>query len=209
MTLYDASLPIRQGMLTFPGDPPFNTETVFSRRKGDRFNLASLSMSTHLGTHVDPPAHYLDGGGTVDRIPLEILIGPGVVLDMTGRGEVDAAALEASPLAGHIRVLLKTDNSAKLNEPEFQEDYAYLTEDGADFLVRAGVRMVGIDYLSIEQYVNEGAPVHTALLKAGVLVVESLYLGEVPAGPCEIYCLPLLLENGDGAPARVLIRTQS
>ncbi len=206
MTLYDATLPIREGMITFPGDPPFSMKPLCLRQKGDSFNLAVLSMGTHLGTHVDPPAHYLDGAATVDQIPLDVLVGPGVILDMTGRKEVDRRALETSALENHVRVLMKTDNSAKLFDPEFTEDYTHLTEDAAAYLVELGVQLIGTDYLSIERYDSPGAPVHLTLLKAGVLVVEGLYLADIPPGPCEIYCLPLRLQGADGAPARVLIR---
>lgn len=207
MPLYDASVPIRPGMVTFPGDPLFKIEPFFQRHKGDPFDLALMSMGTHLGTHVDPPAHYLDGGSTVDRIPLEILVGPGVVLDMTGTAAVDRQALETSEMGEHRRVLLKTDNAPRLLESAFHEDYVHLTEDGAEYLVESGVGMVGIDYLSIERYNNPGAPVHRTLLRAGVLIVEGIHLLHVPPGPCEVYCLPLRIEGADGAPARVLIRT--
>ncbi|MDQ7783098.1 MAG: cyclase family protein [Desulfomonilaceae bacterium] len=207
MPLFDATLPIRRGMLTFPGDPPFETEPVVQRRTGGEFNLARISMGTHLGTHVDPPAHYLEGGATADLIPLDHLVGPGIVLDMTGRTQVDRGALENSALGNHVRVLFKTDNSPRLLESEFHEDYVHLTEDGAAYLIDRGILMVGNDYLSIERYGNPGAPVHMALLKAGVLIVEGVHLLHVPVGPCEIFCLPLRIQGADGAPARVVIRT--
>ncbi len=207
MPLYDATMPMHKGMITFPGDPPFEMEPFFLRSKGDAFDLARLSMGTHLGTHVDPPAHYLDGGITVDRVPLDRLVGPGIVLDMTGRKKVDRAALEDSDLGDHTRILLKTDNSGRLLESTFHEDYVHLTKDGAAYLVERGVLTVGIDYLSIERYGNSGAPVHITLLKAGVLIVEGAYLLHVPAGPCEIFCLPLKIRGADGAPSRVIIRT--
>jgi len=194
-------------MVIFPGDPPFRMEPLLQRSKGDPFDLAVMSMSTHLGTHVDPPAHYLDGGYTVDQIPVETLVGPGIVLDMTGRGAIDREALRSSDIGDHTRVLFKTDNAARLLGSSFSEEYVYLTEDGAQFLVDHKVCLVGIDHLSIERYMNPGAPVHRELLKAGVLIVEGVNLLEVPAGPCEIYCLPLRIVGADGAPARILIRT--
>ena len=205
MPLYDATLPIHEGMLTFPGDPQFAIVTVFDRRKGDPFNLALMQVATHLGTHVDPPAHYVEGGATVDEIPLETMIGPAVILDMRGRQLVDRRALEDSWFESYTRVLLKTDNSSKLLKRDYDTDYVSLTEDGARFLVDKGVRLVGIDYLSIETYMNPGAPVHHIFISAGVLIVEGLYLSEIPAGPCRIYCLPMRIKGGDGAPARVLV----
>jgi len=206
MKLYDATLPIQKGMVTFPGDPPFEMQPYFQRSKGDPFDLALLSMGTHLGTHVDPPAHYLDGGATVDAIPLETLAGPGVVLDMRGKAQVDRQALEEAPIEDHIRVLLKTDNGPLLLDPSFHEDYAHLTEDGARYLVERKVCLVGIDYLSIERYKNPGAPVHHILLESGVLVVEGAHLLEIPPGPYEIFCLPLPIKGADGAPARLILR---
>ena len=208
MKLYDASIPIQKGMVTFPGDPPFRMEPCFQREKGDPFDLALISMGTHLGTHVDPPAHYLDGGATVDEIPLNTLVGSGIVLDMRGVSQIDRQVLEGAPIGDHVRVLLKTDNGPLLFESSFHEDYVHLTEDGAKYLVEKGVCLVGIDYLSIERYQNPEAPVHRALLQAGVLIVECVHLLEIPPGPYEIFCLPICIKGADGAPARVLLREQ-
>jgi len=206
MKFYDATLPIHEGMVSFPGDPPFQTKPFFQRHKGDSFDLALLSMGTHLGTHVDPPAHYLDGGATVNELPLESLIGPGVVLDMRGRPSVDRLALEESLMGDHVRILLKTDNGTRLLESSFYEDYVHLTEDGARYLSEKGIRLVGIDYLSIERYKNPGAPVHHILLEAEIVVAEGVHLLGVPPGPYEIFCLPLRIQGADGAPARVVLR---
>jgi arylformamidase len=193
-------------MVTFPGDPPYDTKPVFLRSQGDPFDLAFLSLGTHLGTHVDPPAHYLDGGATVDEIPLDTLVGSGIVLDMTGRSRIDRDDLKSSPMGNHRRVFFKTDNGPRLLEPSFCEDYVHLTESGARYLIEKGVCMAGIDYLSIEKYKNPGAPVHTLLLRANVLVVEGVHLLDVPPGPYEIFCLPLRIQGADGAPARVILR---
>jgi arylformamidase len=198
---------LRPNMVTFPGDPPFQVTPFFQRSKGDRFNLSLLSMATHLGTHVDPPAHYLDGGATVDQIPVDVFVGPGIVLDMTGKPWIDRSDLEGAPIGDYPRVLLKTDNGPKLLKAEFDENYVHLTQSGARYLVERGACLVGIDYLSIEAYHNTNAPVHTILAEAGVLVVEGVNLLEVPAGPCVVYCLPLKIAGGDGAPARVLVET--
>jgi arylformamidase len=206
MKLYDATLPIQEGMVTFPGDPPFQIKPFFQRQKGDPFDLALMSMGTHLGTHLDPPAHYLERGATVDQLPLDTLVGPGMVLDMTGRTSVDQKDLEASEIGDHVRVLLKTDNGARLLDTSFYEDYVYLTEEGARYLARRGVQLVGIDYLSIERYKNPGAPVHQVLLEAGIVVVEGVHLLGVAPGPYEIFCLPLRIKGADGAPARVILR---
>lgn len=207
MPLYDATLAIHEGMVIFPGDPPFKLDSFYRIERGDQFNLSVLSMGTHIGTHVDPPSHYLDNGAGVDKIPLEAMVGPGIVLDMRGRPVVDRQALAESAMAGSRRVLLKTDNGPRLLQSEFVADYVSLTEDGAEYLVELGVQLIGIDYLSIEKFQNVGAPVHRALLAGGVLIVEGVNLLDVPAGPCKIYCFPLKIQDADGAPARVLVET--
>jgi arylformamidase len=205
MPLYDATLPIHEGMLTFPGDPQFGLKPVAKICSGDPCNLSLMSIATHTGTHIDPPAHYFESGATVDQIPLSILVGQGIILDMRGVRTIGRAELERSALGDHRRALFKTDNGPRLRESVFSEDYVHVTEEGADYLLEKGVALVGIDYLSIEKCDNPGAPVHKKLLGAGVLIVEGLNLVDIPAGPCKIYCLPLLLRGGDGAPARVLI----
>ena len=129
-----------------------------------------------------------------------------MVLDMGENTEIDMQALEESSFADHTRILLKTSNSPLLLESSFREDYVHLTESGARFLVERGVRLVGIDYLSIERYRNPGAPVHHILLEAGVVIVEGAHLLEVPPGEYEIFCLPLRIKGADGAPARLILR---
>jgi arylformamidase len=207
MPLYEATLPIHEGMLTFPGDPQFSLRPVSKICSGDPYSLSLMSIPTHAGTHVDPPAHYLDNGGTVDQIPLSVLVGLGIVLDMRGVKTIGRRELEMSALGNHRRALFKTDNGPRLRESVFREDYVHVTLEGADFLIERGILLVGIDYLSIEKYDAPDASVHKKLLGAGVLIVEGLNLVDIPAGPCKIYCLPLLLKGGDGAPARVLIET--
>jgi arylformamidase len=125
---------------------------------------------------------------------------------MTGRSFVDQQALQESEMGDHVRILLKTDNAPRLLQSTFHEDYVHLTEEGARYLVRRGVRLVGIDYLSIERYKNPGAPVHHVLLEAGIVVVEGVHLLDIVPGSYEIFCLPLRIRGADGAPARVILR---
>ncbi|MDQ1240224.1 MAG: arylformamidase [Thermodesulfobacteriota bacterium] len=209
MPIYDATLPLEEGMVAFPGDPVFGLERVLKTSSGDAFNLSLLNICTHTGTHVDPPAHYIEGGASVDELPLDALIGPGLVMGLPGVRRVDANTLRKGDLQGRTRVLFKTDNSSRLRSRTFCEDFVHLTEDGALYLVEAGVRLVGIDYVSIERFGNIGAPVHHILLSAGVVIVETLDLQHVPVGLCDVYCLPLRIRCGDGAPARVLVRTEN
>lgn len=206
MMLYDATLPITKEIVTFPGDPPFQTEPVLRIRKGDPFNLARFSMGTHAGTHVDPPAHCLEDGTAVDELPLEILVGAGVVIDLRGHAQIDRRALSAAAIGDHERILFKTDNGPRLLESSFHHDFVGLTEDGARYLLEKNVRLVGIDYLSIERHENPNGPVHHILLEAGVVLVEGLHLLDIAPGEYEIFCLPIKIKGADGAPARVVLR---
>ncbi|MHB8205297.1 MAG: cyclase family protein [Desulfomonilaceae bacterium] len=207
MAIFDVSLTLKKGMLSFPGDPAFSIERVFSREHGEEFNLSLLSLTTHTGTHVDAPAHYIDGGRTIDSMALNMMIGPGVVLDMRGISAIDRRVLKESALTDETRVFFKTDNSLKLRERAFNDNYTYITDDGADLLIERGVKLVGIDYLSVDRSDDECAPVHHLLLSSGAFILEGLDLFDAPVGPCRIYCLPLKIEGADGAPARVLIET--
>ncbi len=208
MPLIDVTLGMRNGMLCFPGDPPFEISPVTSIQKNDSYNLSGLKLCTHTGTHVDAPRHYFENGYSVDNIPLDCLIGHGIILEMRGKTQITAMDIENSEFNGHARVLFKTDNSLKMKMRSFSEDFSCLTPEGARFLMDSGVAMVGVDYLSIESFSASEALVHKTILGSGAVIVEGLDLSEAPPGPCVIYCLPLKIIDGDGAPARVLIEVE-
>ena len=206
--MIDVTLPIRPGMLTYPGDPVVQIDRAWDMRRGDVSNLSVISMSTHTGTHVDPPIHFVDGGLTIDRIALDTLIGPAVVADMRGVRTIGAAELEAAELSlAAERVLFLTDWSARWGEesPAFPEAVTCVSEEGARWLIDRGVRLVGTDFISIEGAGDPTYPVHRALLGAGIVVVEGLDLRDVPPGRYALWCLPLKLRDGDGGPARVVL----
>jgi len=181
-------------------------EPVFRIDSGDSCNVSLLRIGTHLGTHIDPPLHYLADGPGVDEFPLELMVGSGLILDLRSKPSITAVDLAHLDLCGADRVLLKTDNSAKLGLNTFSKDFVSLSADAAVYLVERGVKLVGIDYYSIEDYESNGE-VHKLLLSAGVFIVEGLNLSEAPAGPCRIYCFPLRIARGDGSPARVVVET--
>jgi len=164
-------------------------------------------MGTHTGTHVDAPLHFFDGRPGTDALPLELLIGRARVIDLPQRGGITETHLAAAGLREDLRVLLRTPNSALWNLSQgFYKDYTHLTEGGAKFLVDQGVKVVGVDYLSVEQFHKPGAPAHHVLLGNGVIIIEGLDLSDAEAGQYEMYCLPLRVANGDGAPARVVLK---
>jgi arylformamidase len=205
--IHDVTVPLTPGMPTYPGDPPFELEAIRSLAE-DRYRLSRLVLSTHAGTHVDAPAHFLDGGATVDQLPLEILLGKARVVELSSRERVERADMEALDLRDDLRVLLKTRMSGQMLRTAYQEDHLYVTVDAAHYLAQAGIKLVGFDYLSIDRAGSADFPAHHALLGKGVVVVEGLDLSEVEPGEYDMTCLPLRVGGGDAAPARVVLRSR-
>lgn len=206
MQILDISVPIYTGMVFYPGDPGAAIEPVKRIAQGDAANLSRLELGSHTGTHVDSPHHFENGRTTVDRIPLEVLIGPARVVDLTGvETFISRQDLEEAGAAGAQRLLIKTSNSKLWASPEFTAEYVSLADDAADYLVEEGVKLAGTDYLSIERFKAEDHYVHHTLLGAGVIILEGLDLTEVEAGDYELACLPLKVLDGDGAPARAVL----
>lgn len=206
----DVSLKIHPDMVTWPSDPCVSVERVSDIAKGKAANVSELHMGSHTGTHIDPPLHFIPGGASIDQIPLERLVGPAVVADFTHVAtDIGAADLDSLNLPpGTKRILFKTRNSQIWHQarPEFTEDYVALSEDGADWCVEHGIRLVGIDFLSIERRGTPGHPTHVKLLSAGVVIIEGLVLGDIEPGDYELTCLPLKLLGGDGGPSRAMLR---
>jgi arylformamidase len=204
--VHDVSRPLQDGGVIYPGDPEILFRPHSAIDRGDPANVTALSLGSHSGTHVDAPRHFLPGGNPVDRLPLERLIGPAVVLDLPGAAAcVSAADLAGQDLRGHRRVLLRTRNSAASAETRFTPDYCALGLDGAEYLIEHGVELIGIDALSIEPFGSVDFTVHHLLLGRGVVIVEGLDLSSVARGVYQLVCLPLRLEGLDGAPARAVL----
>jgi arylformamidase len=206
--IHDVTVPLVPGMLAYPGDPPFDREPV--QRAGEApYSLSRMTLTTHSGTHVDAPAHFLAGGTTVDQLPFEILLGKARVVELLARERVERADLEALDLRDDLRVLLKTRMSGQMLKPAYQEDHVYVTVDAAHYLAQAGIKLVGFDYLSIDRSGSADFPAHLALLGAGVVVIEGLDLSEVEPGEYDMTCLPLRVAGADAAPARVVLRSRA
>jgi arylformamidase len=204
--IYDISVPIRSGGLVYPGNPEINIALQQAVAKGASANVSTIRFGSHTGTHADAARHFFDDGQPVDQIPLDRLIGPAVLVRFDDQVRaVGAAELRQHDLEGHKRILIRTRNSALLSRPDFVKDYTYLAPDGAQYLVDQGVELVGIDYLSIEQFHSGHHRTHRTLLERAVVIVEGLDLSAPPAGEYEFICLPLRLEGCDGAPARAVL----
>lgn len=202
----EASVPIRHGMVHWPGDPAVEVVRVSDLARGDPATVSRLSAGVHSGTHVDAPVHFIAGAAGVDALPLDALVGEARVVAIRDPGAVDVPELrEVDPRAGE-RLLFRTRNTPRCWQTDrFVQDFVYITLEGARLLAERQVRTVGIDYLSVAS-ADEGVATHRTLLEAGVCIVEGLDLSAVEPGTYEMLCLPLRLAGGDGAPARVLLR---
>lgn len=207
MPIYDISVPVSESIVVWPGDPPVRISQPSHLDRGDLYTVSRLDIGAHTGTHVDAPAHFVAGGQAIDGFDLDVLVGPARVVHAA-----DAELLTADVLAGlgippgTERLLLRTRNSDRwaAGDTTFVKDYVGLSQDGAQWLVDRGVRLAGIDYLSVASYA-ETAIVHQILLGAGVIVVESLDLSGIPAGMYRLVCLPLKLAGLEAAPARAIL----
>jgi arylformamidase len=208
LRIHDVSLGISEGIVSWPGDPSVTIERVSSLEAGDSANVSRLTLGTHTGTHVDAPAHLFPGTRTLDSLPLEALVGQARVAHLVGATDITAADLEALDLPQDCRrLLLRTQNSdtGLAREPVLRRDYVALTPDAARWLVQRHLLLVGLDVLSVDAYAEGAGPVHRALLRAGIIIVEGLELSQVAPGDYELVCLPLKVVGGDGAPARAIL----
>lgn len=212
MQIYDVSVPLSSSTHTYPGDPGIDITQWSSMAEGNPANVSFLHFGAHSGTHVDAPAHFIEGGTRVESLPLQSLIGEAQVIELPHHFEViDANFIRDNITQGAQRILFKTRNSSFWNNLQdgFRTDYTYLHAEAASLLVGLGVKLVGIDYLSIEQFESQKFETHLALLSSNVVILEGLDLRAIPAGMYELICLPLKIAggSGDGAPARAVLRT--
>ena len=203
----DISMPLAADVPTWPGAIGYTASVLGSIAAGDDSNVTRLDMDVHTGTHVDAPLHFIEGGATLDAVGLDPFVGPAWVADVTGAAVISAEVLEAAGIPDDTkRLLLRTDNSfdpARRKAP-FDADYAALSLDGASWVVDRGIRLVGIDYLSIQRY-EDSFDTHRVILGAGVVIVEGLMLKEAEPGAWILMCLPVNLTGAEAAPARAVL----
>jgi arylformamidase len=212
MQIYDVSVSLSATTPTYPGDPRIEIKQWRTLANGDAANVSLLHFGLHSGTHVDAPAHFIEGGAKVESLPLQSLIGAAQVIEVGH----DIKVIDESFVASNCdpkceRVLFKTRNSLFWNDPAqgFRADYTFIDASAARLLVKTGIKLVGIDYLSVEQFQSDKFETHHILLSNNIVIVEGLDLRAVAAGSYELICLPLKIAggHGDGAPARTILRT--
>jgi arylformamidase len=209
MKIYDVTFPISEQTPIYEGDPKVKIDVTASLSKGDAANVSQVCFGVHTATHVDAPNHFIEGAKRVHELDLEKLIGKARVIEL----EESVTAIEPPHLEnldGAKRILFKTRNSQFWSEPEkgFRTDFTYITTEAARVLADSNMKLVGIDYLSVEKFGSTDFSAHIALLEKEVVIIEGLDLREVPAGDYELICLPIKYVGGagDGAPARTILR---
>ena len=205
--IYDLTLQITPSLIVWPGDPAIDLHRVAKMEEGDVCNVTRMNISVHTGTHLDAPSHFIADGTHVESLDLQTLVGPALVVDVGDATEITAVLLDSLNIpANTTRLLIKTTNSARWvkGETSFYEPYVAVTADGAQWLVDHGVKLVGVDYLSVAPYSDLIVP-HQILLGAKVIPVEGLNLHEITPGEYQFICLPMLIKGSDGAPCRAIL----
>ncbi len=202
----DVTIPVRHGMVHWPGGPVPAVELVMDMQKGAAANVTRMAMSVHTGTHMDAMRHFIADGQTIETMPLDAVIGPARLIEIEDPVAIRREEIEPYDLQPGDRVLFKTANSAqRWNDDDFHEDFIYIDPAAARLLVERGVRTVGIDYLSVAPW-SDGVTTHVILLGAGVWIIEGLDFRGVEPGDYDLICLPLKINGSDGAPSRAVIR---
>ena len=203
----DISVPIHNAMHSWPGNPPTFISMHMGTAKKDVCNVSAMAMSSHAGTHMDSPFHFLHGAKTMDALPWDAVIGPCRVVEIKDKKAIKPAELKKLKLQKGERILFKTPNSARSwKKAEFDKDFVYISKEAAQYIVDCGVQTVGIDYLSVGGFYKDGIETHHILLGAEVWIIEGIDLSKIKPGEYDLICLPIKFQNGDGAPSRCLIR---
>lgn len=206
--LYDLTTEISSELVAFPGDPRYCTEIVSSLEEGQKYKLCHMHLGNHTGTHVDFPAHTIAGGKSSSDFPLEYLTGPGIIIKVPAEEKsITRAFVSLQPIMTSDIVFFKTANSQKSKQDPFTEEYVYIEPDAAEELLQKRVKIVGIDYISVDKYEDADLSAHNTLLSKEILIVEGLELKSIPEGRYEIFVVPLNIPDMDGLPARVFAKT--
>jgi arylformamidase len=203
----DISVPLRNSMVAWPDDAKFERTSTLQMAQGDACNLSQISTTAHIGTHMDAPRHFLADGAGMETMPIAATMGRARVIEIADPEVIQTSELEPHHLAKGERILFKTKNSQdSWKTDQFQEKYVYILPETASYLVQRGIQTVGVDYLSVGGFKSGGPETHRILLGAGIWIIEGLDLEQVEPGEYELFCLPLKIIGGDGAPARAVLR---
>jgi arylformamidase len=201
--IYDISIPLKPGVAVWPGDAPYRHDFTWKKSRGASVNVSQIALSVHTGTHTDAPYHFLDSGKSIDQLRLEPYFGLARVIDLCGRGSIRKSDLVEFDLSETPRVLMRTDSWT--DHSRFPESIPVMEQDVPELLAACGVLLVGVDVPSMDALDSKDLPIHHALARHGICILESLWLAHVPAGIYHLAALPLLLVGSDGAPVRAIL----
>jgi arylformamidase len=206
-TIYDISLILGQEAITYPGDTPFSRKIICEINDGSMFCNSRLVMSAHSGTHLDMPAHFIAEGKTIDNYQIENFIIPAQVIEIQSGKPIQASDLDSIDIHPKQALLFKTDNSisGRSRAGVFSDHFVYLTPGVADLCVEKQVSLVGIDYITVDDFEDKTFQVHRILLGNNILILESINLKEVPPGSYTLVCLPLKIKAGEASPVRAVL----
>lgn len=206
----DISIYNKNGMVGWPGDPAFSIKRISDMDDVDKkcdLNVSLITMTSHTGTHMDAPLHWIRDGKSIDEMPLNTTVGRARVIEIKDLESIKVSELKDYGLSRGERILFKTQNSrTRYKTDEFARDFVYISIEAAKHIAQCGVLMVGVDYMSVGGFQADGRQIHLALLEAGIWIIEGLDLSQAEAGVYELICLPLRLRGCDGAPARAILR---
>jgi arylformamidase len=207
----DVTVPLKEGMAIWPGDVTIKIERRRSMDRGDAANNSAISLGVHTGTHMDAPKHFIKDGKSIDKLPLETSVGPARVIEIKDKISIKPEELKQHNIKKGERILFKTVNSPRCWQTDaFVNDFVFVTRDAAQFLVDAGVILVGVDYLSVGSPMDPDKAMrpdtHQILLGAGLYLIEGLNLTAIKAGDYNLICLPLKLMDAEGSPVRAILQ---
>ena len=207
----DITVPLKEGMAIWPGDVTIKIERRRSMDRGDAANNSAISLGVHTGTHMDAPKHFIKDGRSIDKLPLETSVGPARVIEIKDKISIKPEELKQHNIKKGERILFKTVNSPRCWQTDaFVNDFVFVTRDAAQFLVDAGVILIGVDYLSVGSPLDPEKTMrpdtHQILLGAGLYLIEGLNLTAVKAGDYNLICLPLKLMDAEGSPVRAILQ---
>jgi arylformamidase len=204
----DISVPVREGMPQWPGDPQLSFERMMDQNNGDLCTVTRASMSAHTGTHMDAPLHFLRNSPSMEQMPIDATVGPARLIRIEDSAAIHRSELLPYSIQPGERILFRTGNSDRdWGNLPFNEDFIFIARDAAEYLAECGVRSVGVDYLSVGGFRQDSVETHEALLSKGIWVMEGLMLAGIEPGNYELVCLPLKWVGAEGAPARAILRS--
>jgi arylformamidase len=205
--VHDISVILGEESIDYQGDTQYSRDLIATIKDAGIFDLSKLTLSSHSGTHIDAPAHFIQDGRTIDQFPVETFIIPALVLEIKDKEAIRSDELEGLEIKAGEALLLKTENSRQgiSRSGLFSKEFVYLSIDAAEFCVGKQVGLIGIDYITVEQYGQDAFPVHRKLLGNNILILEGIDLSEVDAGRYTLICLPLKIKNCEASSVRAIL----